>query len=115
MFSLLSYWIVLDSICENLFNLGDVDLILSRKFNFYRILNIVLPLFWDTGAFQPQKHHRGDASLREKLLGAKDGGASRNNNESDATVLIPSSPIPVNTKFVDQYHGSSPSTDYYYK
>ncbi|XP_066306081.1 uncharacterized protein [Miscanthus floridulus] len=56
----------------------------------------------------------GDASLREKLLGAKDGAASRNNNESDAAILIPSSPIPVNTKFVDQYHGSSPSTDYYY-
>ncbi|CAD6238972.1 unnamed protein product [Miscanthus lutarioriparius] len=55
----------------------------------------------------------GDASLREKLLGAKDGAASRN-NESDAAILIPSSPIPVNTKYVDQYHGSSPSTDYYY-
>ncbi|KAL6626434.1 hypothetical protein ACP70R_030160 [Stipagrostis hirtigluma subsp. patula] len=64
---------------------------------------------------KPQKHQRGDASLREKLLGAKDGGASRNNKKSDATVSIPSSPIPVNTKFVEQYHApSSPSTDYYY-
>ncbi|GJN37902.1 hypothetical protein PR202_gb26902 [Eleusine coracana subsp. coracana] len=60
-----------------------------------------------------QKH--GDASLREKLLGAKDGGASRNIH-SDATVSFPSSPIPVNGKVVEQdHHGSSsPSTDYYY-
>ncbi|WVZ71671.1 hypothetical protein U9M48_020232, partial [Paspalum notatum var. saurae] len=62
---------------------------------------------------KPQKQQRGDASLREKLLGAKDGGASRN-NMSDATVPIPSSPIPVNTKFVNQYQGSSPNADYYY-
>ncbi|XP_062208167.1 uncharacterized protein LOC133909647 isoform X2 [Phragmites australis] len=64
---------------------------------------------------KPQKHQRGDASLREKLLGAKDGGASRNNNQSDALVPIPSSPIPVNMKISEQYHApSSPSTDYYY-
>ncbi|XP_062196004.1 uncharacterized protein LOC133899079 isoform X2 [Phragmites australis] len=58
---------------------------------------------------------RRDASLREKLLGAKDGEASRNNNQTDETVPIPSSPIPVSTKFVQQCHGpGSPSTDYYY-
>ncbi|NP_001159199.1 uncharacterized protein [Zea mays] len=64
-------------------------------------------------ASKAQKHQRADASLRERLLGAKDGVLSRNNG-SDATVLIPSSPIPVNVKLVDQYHGSSPNTDYYY-
>jgi len=65
--------------------------------------------------FQPQKHQRGDTSLREKLLGAKDGGASRNNHQSDATIPIPSSPIPVNTKIAEQYHTpSSPTSDYYY-
>nr|CAB3476824.1 unnamed protein product [Digitaria exilis] len=64
---------------------------------------------------KPQKHQRGDTSLREKLLGAKDGGASRNNHQSDDTVPIPSSPIPVNTKMVEQYHApSSPISDYYY-
>uniref|UniRef100_A0A0A8Y104 PQ-loop repeat family protein / transmembrane family protein n=2 Tax=Arundo donax TaxID=35708 RepID=A0A0A8Y104_ARUDO len=64
---------------------------------------------------KPQKHQHGDALLREKLLGAKDGGASRNNNQSDTTVPITSSPIPVDAKFVEQCHApSSPSTDYYY-
>jgi len=64
----------------------------------------------------PHDFQRGDTSLREKLLGAKDGGASRNNHQSDATIPIPSSPIPVNTKFAEQYHTpSSPTSDYYYK
>jgi hypothetical protein len=64
---------------------------------------------------KPQKHQRGDTSLLEKLLGAKDGGVSRNNNQSNATIPIPSSPIPVNTKFAEQYHTpSSPTSDYYY-
>ncbi|KAK8452054.1 hypothetical protein SEVIR_5G048900v4 [Setaria viridis] len=64
---------------------------------------------------KPQKHQRGDTSLREKLLGAKDGGASGNNHQSDATIPIPSSPIPVNTEFTEQYHApSSPTSDYYY-
>lgn len=62
---------------------------------------------------KPQKHQRGDASLREKLLGGKEGVESRN-NLSDATIPSPSSPIPVSTKFVEQNHGSSPNTDYYY-
>ncbi|WVZ71676.1 hypothetical protein U9M48_020234 [Paspalum notatum var. saurae] len=62
---------------------------------------------------KPQKQLCGDASLREKLLGAEGGGASRN-NVSDVTVPIPSSPVPVNTKFVEQYQGSSPNADYYY-
>ncbi|KAG2596666.1 hypothetical protein PVAP13_5KG178000 [Panicum virgatum] len=64
---------------------------------------------------KPQKHQRGDTSLCEKLLSAKDGGASRNNHQSDATIPIPSSPIPVNTKIAEQYHTpSSPTSDYYY-
>ncbi|KAL6850486.1 hypothetical protein ACP4OV_021113 [Aristida adscensionis] len=62
-----------------------------------------------------KKNQRGDASLRDKLLGTKDCATSRNGNQSDATVPIPSSPIPVHTKFVEQYHSpSSPGTDYYY-
>ncbi|TVU22588.1 hypothetical protein EJB05_32298 [Eragrostis curvula] len=62
-----------------------------------------------------KKSRRGDASLREKLLGAKDGGASRNNNQSDAMVSIPSSPIPVNAKLVEQdYDSSCSGTDCYY-
>ncbi|CAL4964283.1 unnamed protein product [Urochloa decumbens] len=64
---------------------------------------------------KPQKHQRGDTSLREKLLGAKNGGASRNSHQSDATIPILSSPIPVNTKFAEQYEApSSPTSDYYY-
>ncbi|KAJ1283235.1 hypothetical protein BS78_03G113000 [Paspalum vaginatum] len=60
-----------------------------------------------------QKQQLGDASLLEKLLGAKDSGFS-GNNMPDATVPISSSPIPVNTKSVEQYQGSSPNADYYY-
>lgn len=65
--------------------------------------------------FQLQKHQRGDTSLREKLLGAKDGGASGNNHQPYATIPTPSSPIPVNTKFTQQHHApNSPTSDYYY-
>uniref|UniRef100_A0ACD5VY93 Uncharacterized protein n=1 Tax=Avena sativa TaxID=4498 RepID=A0ACD5VY93_AVESA len=68
-----------------------------------------------TGATgKPQKHHRGDASLREKLLGQRDD-ASKNNIQSGVTIPVPSSPIQVNAEVFWQRHGAiSPSSDYYY-
>ena len=61
-----------------------------------------------------QKHQRGDASLREKLLGHRDE-AFKNNIQSGPTIPIPSSPIQVNTEVFRQRHGSvSPGSDYYY-
>lgn len=61
-----------------------------------------------------QKHQRGDASLREKLLGHRDE-AFKNNIQSGPTIPIPSSPIQVNTEVFRQRHGPvSPGSDYYY-
>uniref|UniRef100_A0A453EPF7 Uncharacterized protein n=1 Tax=Aegilops tauschii subsp. strangulata TaxID=200361 RepID=A0A453EPF7_AEGTS len=61
-----------------------------------------------------QKHQRGDASLREKLLGHRDE-AFKNNIQSGPIIPIPSSPIQVNTEVFRQLHGSvSPGSDYYY-
>ncbi|CAM0880859.1 unnamed protein product [Alopecurus aequalis] len=57
---------------------------------------------------------RGDASLREKLLGQRDE-ASRNNIQSGVNIPVPSSPIQVNTEVFWPRHGTiSPSSDYYY-
>ncbi|AQK89384.1 PQ-loop repeat family protein / transmembrane family protein [Zea mays] len=88
-------------------------LILTGQTIYYSHIYHHLKLKNSRAASKPQKHQYRDASLREKLLGAKGSAASRN-NESDTTVLIPSSPIPVNMKLVDQYHGSSSNADYYY-
>lgn len=63
---------------------------------------------------KPQKHQRGDASLRQKLLGHRDD-AYKNNIQSGVTIPVPSSPIQLNTEVLWQRHGSnSPSSDYYY-
>ncbi|PWZ09738.1 hypothetical protein Zm00014a_037913 [Zea mays] len=88
-------------------------LILTGQTIYYSHIYHHLKLKNSRAASKPQKHQHRDASLREKLLGAK-GGAASINNESDTTVLSPSSPIPVNMKLVDQYHGSSSNADYYY-
>ncbi|EMS56021.1 hypothetical protein TRIUR3_23354 [Triticum urartu] len=48
-----------------------------------------------------QKHQRGDASLREKLLGHRDE-AFKNNIQSGPTIPIPSSPIQVSKISIEE-------------
>ncbi|KAG8052459.1 hypothetical protein GUJ93_ZPchr0001g31136 [Zizania palustris] len=63
---------------------------------------------------KPQRHQRVNASLREKLLGSKDNGESRNNRHLGAIIPIPSCPMPVNTGVRPLHGPSSLGSEYYY-
>ena len=92
-----------------------LDTLKIVTFNSYHLPKPFFHFCWDNYLwFQPQKHQRGDASLREKLLGHRDE-AYKNNIQSGVTIPVPSSPIQVNTEVFWQRHGPiSPNSDYYY-